>query len=287
MRTPSTGSSHWTPSPCSPPSRPRLPPPRRLARPGGRRAPAALAAGRPRQAAGQLVSQFSGGRDSGAGKTTFALTAARRALVARAIRRIVIVVPTQHLKHQWAQAAERLDIHLDPEWSVGYGSVPSDVHGVVVTYQQVAVDPRGLPAPSCATRWSCSTKSTTPATAAPGATASARPSTARGSASACRARRSGRTRWRSPSSNTSGDLAQPDYEYGYGDALKDQRVVRPVYFPRINGRMGRRPTATATRRPSTIASRASWRASGCARRSTSRANGCRTSSRRPTRSCAT
>src|SRR5580704_913979 len=74
----------------------------------------------------------------GAGKTTFALTAGRRALVAKAIRRIVVVVPTQHLKYQWAQAAERLDIHLDPEWSVAYGGLPSDAHGVVVTYQQVA-----------------------------------------------------------------------------------------------------------------------------------------------------
>ena len=62
----------------------------------------------------------------GAGKTTFALTAARRALLARAIRRVVVVVPTQHLKFQWAHAAERLDIHLDPEWNVGYGGLPPD-----------------------------------------------------------------------------------------------------------------------------------------------------------------
>ena len=53
----------------------------------------------------------------GAGKTTFALTAARRALLARAIRRVVVVVPTQHLKFQWAHAAERLDLHLDPDWT--------------------------------------------------------------------------------------------------------------------------------------------------------------------------
>ena len=33
------------------------------------------------------------------------------------------------------------------------------------------------------------------------------------------------------------DEARPDYEYGYGDALRDRRVVRPVYFPRINGQM--------------------------------------------------
>jgi superfamily II DNA or RNA helicase len=29
----------------------------------------------------------------------------------------------------------------------------------------------------------------------------------------------------------------PDFEYGYADALADGRVVRPVYFPRINGFM--------------------------------------------------
>jgi superfamily II DNA or RNA helicase len=34
-----------------------------------------------------------------------------------------------------------------------------------------------------------------------------------------------------------GDEAVPDFEYGYADALADGRVVRPVYFPRINGFM--------------------------------------------------
>src|SRR5690606_31391684 len=29
----------------------------------------------------------------------------------------------------------------------------------------------------------------------------------------------------------------PDIEYGYGDALADGRVVRPVYFPRFGGHM--------------------------------------------------
>ena len=67
-----------------------------------------------------------------------------RALLSGLARRVVIVVPTQHLKHQWAHAAERLDLHLDPEWSAGYGVLPSDVHGVVVTYQQVAANPGAL-----------------------------------------------------------------------------------------------------------------------------------------------
>ena len=29
----------------------------------------------------------------------------------------------------------------------------------------------------------------------------------------------------------------PDFEYGYGDALDDGRVVRPVFFPTTNGQM--------------------------------------------------
>ena len=33
------------------------------------------------------------------------------------------------------------------------------------------------------------------------------------------------------------DEAVPDFEYGYGDALRDGGVVRPVYFPRIGGEM--------------------------------------------------
>src|SRR5690606_32764036 len=34
-----------------------------------------------------------------------------------------------------------------------------------------------------------------------------------------------------------GDLAHADYVYGYADALRDGGVVRPVYFPRVDGQM--------------------------------------------------
>ena len=63
----------------------------------------------------------------GAGKTMFSLGAIRRALVARRVHRCVGVVPTQHLKLQWALAAEKFDIHIDPDWSAGEGALPSDV----------------------------------------------------------------------------------------------------------------------------------------------------------------
>ena len=57
----------------------------------------------------------------GAGKTTFALTAARQALAADPGRRLIVVVPTAHLKAQWASAATAFELHLDPRWSAADG----------------------------------------------------------------------------------------------------------------------------------------------------------------------
>src|SRR2546429_9982461 len=48
----------------------------------------------------------------GAGKTTFALTAARQALAADPGCRLIVVVPTAHLKAQWASAAATFELHL-------------------------------------------------------------------------------------------------------------------------------------------------------------------------------
>src|ERR1044071_5399997 len=74
----------------------------------------------------------------GAGKTTCALVAARVALGKRPVP-VVVVTPTAHLKTQWARAAARLDLHLDPAWSPSdAGGIHSDTHGLVTTYQQVA-----------------------------------------------------------------------------------------------------------------------------------------------------
>ncbi|MFZ1440297.1 MAG: DEAD/DEAH box helicase family protein, partial [Candidatus Microthrix subdominans] len=49
----------------------------------------------------------------GAGKTTFALTAASQYLAGTRGRRLVVVAPTQHLKTQWSDAAARFGLHLD------------------------------------------------------------------------------------------------------------------------------------------------------------------------------
>jgi superfamily II DNA or RNA helicase len=172
----------------------------------------------------------------GAGKTNFALAAVFRALHARRARRVVVVVPTQHLKNQWAQAAERFDIHLDPDWSAGYGALPSDVHGVAVTYQQVAANPSALRA---MVRESLVILDEVH---------HAGESRAWGDAvrvafsPAVRRLCLSGTPFRSdqniiPFVRYQGDEAQSDYDYGYAQALQDRLVVRPVYFPRINGRM--------------------------------------------------
>ena len=77
----------------------------------------------------------------GAGKTTYALTVAAELLARREISAITVVTPTEHLKHQWAQAAHRLGITVDPEFSNAQGPASADFTGVAVTYAQVAAHP--------------------------------------------------------------------------------------------------------------------------------------------------
>lgn len=78
----------------------------------------------------------------GAGKTTFALRLAAVLRANHTVQQIVVVAPTEHLKTQWADAAFRAGIRLNPSYSnsdgLGYGR---HYHGVVVTYAQVAMKP--------------------------------------------------------------------------------------------------------------------------------------------------
>ena len=77
----------------------------------------------------------------GAGKTTFALRIAGELLTERTVDQVVVVVPTEHLKTQWAAAAARVGLALDPKFSNSTGHTSSDYHGIVVTYAQVASHP--------------------------------------------------------------------------------------------------------------------------------------------------
>ena len=75
----------------------------------------------------------------GAGKTTFALRLATELIARRVVDRITVVAPTEHLKRQWADAAHRVGIRLDPGYRNGAAFGGRRYHGIAVTYAQVAV----------------------------------------------------------------------------------------------------------------------------------------------------
>jgi len=176
----------------------------------------------------------------GAGKTTFALACARWAL-GNERRRLIIVAPTTHLKTQWALSAHRMGLHLDPNWSPVDG-IAKDVHGIITTYQQVsnadtATRLRGLSHDAFVVLDEVHHAGDERAWGDGVRTAFEH------------ARRrlclSG-TPFRSDTASIPfvryeetgvGGEAQPDYTYGYADALRDGGVVRPVYFPRFDGMM--------------------------------------------------
>ena len=80
----------------------------------------------------------------GAGKTTFALSVAAELLGRRLVDRITIVAPTEHLKLQWAEAAARAGIPIDPTYAAGKGKTSQDFVGIAVTYAGVAVNPLAM-----------------------------------------------------------------------------------------------------------------------------------------------
>ncbi|MWB98438.1 DEAD/DEAH box helicase [Agromyces seonyuensis] len=77
----------------------------------------------------------------GAGKTTFALRIATELLAKRTVDRVTVVAPTDHLKRQWADAAARVGIRLDPGFRNSHVRAARHYHGVAVTYAQVAMRP--------------------------------------------------------------------------------------------------------------------------------------------------
>ena len=78
----------------------------------------------------------------GAGKTTFALRVAAELLASGEVRAVTVVVPTEHLKNQWAAAAARAGIHLDAAFRNADLHSAADLHGAVVTYAQVGAAPQ-------------------------------------------------------------------------------------------------------------------------------------------------
>ena len=74
----------------------------------------------------------------GAGKTTFALRVATDLLEARTIEQVIVVTPTEHLKVQWAEAASKVGLHLDPGLGGSRRGRSRQFQGQAVTYAGVA-----------------------------------------------------------------------------------------------------------------------------------------------------
>ena len=96
----------------------------------------------------QLINKFNDGvkefltvATPGAGKTTFGNKSAYRFLRTGIADRVVVAVPTENLKRQWATAAAKFGIYLDPEVSNSQGMETSDYHGMVATYAQIGMNP--------------------------------------------------------------------------------------------------------------------------------------------------
>lgn len=77
----------------------------------------------------------------GAGKTTFALRVAKTLVDSGRINRLTVVAPTDHLKTQWADAAARIGLAIDPNFKNADGHHGREYIGVVLTYAQVANKP--------------------------------------------------------------------------------------------------------------------------------------------------
>ncbi|WP_394937339.1 DEAD/DEAH box helicase [uncultured Ilumatobacter sp.] len=176
----------------------------------------------------------------GAGKTTFALACARAAL-ADENRPLIVVAPTSHLKIQWSRAAHRMGLQLDPDWSPGAG-LARDVHGLVTTYQQLATGDAAKKLAGLSAEGFIILDEIHHAGHEKAWGDGVRKSFGHAHK---RLSLSG-TPFRSDAAqipfvrydNTAeGELAHADYTYGYADALRDGGVVRPVYFPRVDGEM--------------------------------------------------
>ncbi|WP_175956996.1 DEAD/DEAH box helicase [Schaalia sp. Marseille-Q2122] len=184
----------------------------------------------------------------GAGKTTFALRIAVELMGSGIVDKVTVVCPTEHLKSQWADAAARVGIHIDPAFSNSQGMAGSHYDGVAVTYAQVASNPAVHSARTRAHRTLIILDEIHHA----GDSLSWGDGISEAFKDATRRLNLTGTPFRSDTSpipfvryveDEEGiRRSQADYTYGYGDALRDG-VVRPVLFMSYSGTMSWRTSA--------------------------------------------
>lgn len=178
----------------------------------------------------------------GAGKTTFALRLATELLEAGIVQRVTVVAPTEHLKHQWADAAARVGIRIDPNFRNSQGRHGAMFDGVAITYAQVAARPALHHARTEAAR----TLVILDEVHHGGDALSWGDAIREAFESAARRLSLTGTPFRSdtaaiPFVRYARGLdgirrSEADYTYGYGEALRDH-VVRPVIFMSYSGNM--------------------------------------------------
>lgn len=178
----------------------------------------------------------------GAGKTTFALRVAKELLEEGVVKQLIVVAPTEHLKVQWADAAARAGIQIDPGLGQKKKGRSPHYKGVATTYAGLAAAPYRFE----------SMVQSRPTLVIMDEVHHAGDALSWGEAvSYCFAGAERRlsltgTPFRSDNNPipfvTYDDLADgtrvshADYTYGYGEALAD-RVVRPVVFMAYGGNM--------------------------------------------------
>ncbi|MFE3722301.1 DEAD/DEAH box helicase [Streptomyces cyaneofuscatus] len=177
----------------------------------------------------------------GAGKTAFALLAAQAMMDRGEIGWITVVVPTNHLKGQWAEAAAQHGIKLNSAFANFRKSTAQDYDGVVTTYQSVASNPGVWSKMADQLGRPCLVVLDEVHHAGDARHLSWGPALLEAFSDARRRLMLSGTPFRTdakPIPFLRYDEERrviPDINYDYGMALQDREVVRPVVFPALDG----------------------------------------------------
>ncbi|WP_159001004.1 DEAD/DEAH box helicase family protein [Streptomyces sp. SBT349] len=175
----------------------------------------------------------------GAGKTTFALVAAQKLISRADVEKVVVIVPTSHLRRQWSEAASKLGIQLDWKFTNAQSAVARDFDGVVVTYATVAAQPLLWQHMVAAKRTLVILDEVHHAGEAENL--SWGPALRQAFGGAMRRLMLSGTPFRSDRqaipfvTYDERRKCTPSYNYDYGTALADRTVVRPIAFPALDG----------------------------------------------------
>lgn len=183
----------------------------------------------------------------GAGKTSLALTAAKKLIDRGDISRVIVVVPTAHLRNQWAAVGAKAGVQLDNTFANGNTVIARDFDGTVVTYATVASQPQLWR--KLATQQGTLVVLDEVHHAGEAEHLSWGPALIEAFGLAYRRLLLSGTPFRSdgrpiPFVTYDQGKCVPSINYDYGTALADRDVVRPVAFPVLDGKMRWRDAGT-------------------------------------------